>query len=358
MTHLERLQDSLSRLGASSALISSEINQRYLSEFSFSDGYILVTQNEGFLLTDSRYIEAARAQARGFSVILSSGGMLESLRELICALSLSEIVIEEEELPCSLLKKLSESLSGIEISFGASDVLRSLREVKTEEEIGKIAEAQRLTDEAFSHILDYISPRRTEKDVALELEFFMRKRGAEGVAFDTIAVSGKASSLPHGVPTDTPLRQGFLTMDFGARVDGYCSDMTRTVVIGRADGEMRRVYDTVLRAQATALSVIRGGLSCFDADKAARDVIRQAGYGENFGHSLGHGVGMFIHEAPSLSPKADPSRLLVAGNVVTVEPGIYIEGKYGCRIEDMITIRPDGSVYNFTKSTKELIEIT
>jgi Xaa-Pro aminopeptidase len=146
-------------------------------------------------------------------------------------------------------------------------------------------------------------------------------------------------------------------MDFGASVDGYCSDMTRTVVIGKADEEMRRVYDTVLNAQQTALSVIREGISCFDADKAARDVITEAGFGPNFGHSLGHGVGMFIHEFPSLSPKAAPSSVLVAGNVVTVEPGIYIEGKYGCRIEDMVVIAPDGSLHNFTKSKKDLIEI-
>lgn len=357
MTHLERFQSSLRRLGAQSALISSEINQRYLSGFQFSDGYILVTQAEAYLLTDSRYIEAARAEVKDFSVILSSGGMLGSLKKLISDLRLYEIVIEEDELSCSLLKKFSETLSGIEINFGASDILRSLREIKTEAEIAKIAEAQALTDEAFSHILEFLSPHCTEKEVALELEFFMRKRGAEGVAFDTIAVSGKASSLPHGVPSDIPLQQGFLTMDFGAKVDGYCSDMTRTVVIGHADEDMRLVYDTVLRAQTTALSVIRGGVSCFDADSAARDVIRQAGFGEYFGHSLGHGVGMFIHESPSLSPKADPSKPLVAGNVVTVEPGIYLEGKYGCRIEDMIAIRQDGSLYNFTMSTKELIEI-
>ena len=357
MTHLERFQHALTKTGASCALISSEINQRYLSGFLFSDGYILVTPTCGYLLTDSRYIEAARASVKELSVVLSSGGMLESLRRLVSDLSPESIVIEEDSLSCSALKRLSEMLSGIEINFGASDILRSLREIKTESEISKIAEAQRLTDEAFSHILDFITPNRTETEVALELEFFMRKRGAEGVAFDTIAVSGSSSSLPHGVPSDIQLRQGFLTMDFGAKVDGYCSDMTRTVVIGRADEQMRLVYDTVLNAQKTALSVIRGGVSLFDADKTARDVIREAGFGENFGHSLGHGVGMYIHESPSLSPKADPSSILMAGNVVTVEPGIYIEGKYGCRIEDMIAIRQDGSVYNFTKSPKELIEI-
>lgn len=357
MTRLEAFQSALRDAGAPCALISSEINQRYLSGFSFSDGYILVTQNEGILLTDSRYIEAARKEARDFTVISSSGSMLEALKKLIIDLQTKEIAIEEDELSCSTLKKLSGMLSGVEINFGASEILRSLRAIKTDNEIEKIAEAQALTDAAFTHILDFLSPRRTEKEVALELEFFMRKNGAEGVAFDTIAVSGCASSLPHGVPSDLQLRPGFLTMDFGARVDGYCSDMTRTVAIGRADEEMRRVYDTVLRAQTAALSVIRGGISCYDADRAARDVIREAGYGANFGHSLGHGVGMFIHEAPSLSPKADTTSVLAPGNVVTVEPGIYIEGRFGCRIEDMVAIKQDGSLYNFTKSKKELIEI-
>ena len=357
MTALQAFREALKKSGAEAAIISSEINQRYLSEFAFSDGYVLITANEGYLLTDSRYIEAAKKTAAEMNVLLASGGMLPSLRRLIYDKRLSSVIIEEEELSCASLKKFTEGLAGVEIKFGASEILRTLRAVKSPAEIKKIAEAQALTDEAFLHILDFISPRRTEKEVALELEFFMRRKGAEGVAFDTIAVSGPASSLPHGVPTDTPLRQGFLTMDFGAKVDGYCSDMTRTVVIGRADEELRRVYDTVLRAQKAALSVIREGISCYDADRAARDIIREAGYGECFGHSLGHGVGMFIHEAPSLSPKSDPSLTLRAGNVITVEPGIYLEGRFGCRIEDMVAICPDGSAYNFTKSPKELIEI-
>ena len=197
----------------------------------------------------------------------------------------------------------------------------------------------------------------TERDVALELEFFMRKNGAEAVAFNTIAVSGSASSMPHGVPSDVKLRQGFLTMDFGAKYKGYCSDMTRTVVIGRADDEMKRLYNTVLSAQTAAIEQIKGGMLCRDADGIARSIIREAGYGDAFSHSLGHGVGIDVHEKPSLSQKAAEDSRLLPGNVVTVEPGIYLEGKYGCRIEDMIAINQDGSVYNFTASPKNLIEI-
>ncbi len=341
----------------SGALISSQINQRYLSDFEFSDGYILVTPSEAFLMTDSRYIEAARSKCPHLCVILAVNGMLDTLKGIIQDKGLSSLLIEEASLSCSEHRRFEEAFKGVEMKFGASELLKALRAVKSSEEIARIAEAQRLTDEAFLHILDYITPERTEKEIALELEFFMRRSGAEAVAFDTIAVSGKNSSLPHGVPSDRPIGCGFLTMDFGAKVDGYCSDMTRTVVIGRADGEMKLIYNTVLRAQLTALDIIRGGVSCREADGAARSVIRDAGFGSCFGHSLGHGVGMFIHEFPNLSPKADPASVLQAGNVVTVEPGIYIEGKYGCRIEDMVSIAPDGSLHNFTRSTKDLIEI-
>ena len=254
-------------------------------------------------------------------------------------------------------QRFCNAFDGCELISGASEILKELRAVKTDEELRRITEAQRITDAAFLHILEFISPERTEKEVALELEFFMRKSGAEGVAFDTIAVSGASSSLPHGIPSDRKLQGGFLTMDFGAKYMGYCSDMTRTVVIGKADEEMKLVYETVLKAQTAALNGIHGGMSCRDADALARDVIREAGYGASFGHSLGHGVGMFIHEFPNLSPRAAESSTLKTGHVVTVEPGIYLEGRFGCRIEDMIAILSDGSVHNFTKSPKELIEL-
>ena len=198
----------------------------------------------------------------------------------------------------------------------------------------------------------------TEIEVALELEFFMRRQGANGLAFDTIAVSGSASSLPHGVPRACKLEKGFLTMDFGARVGGYCSDMTRTIVIGKADAEIKKLYHTVLSAQLAALDAAKEGASCAGLDKIARDIIDANDcYKGAFGHSLGHGVGLLVHENPRLSPKASKDDRLQRGNVVTFEPGIYLESKYGCRIEDMVAIRPDGTVHNFTRSTKELIEL-
>ena len=194
----------------------------------------------------------------------------------------------------------------------------------------------------------------TEIEVAAELEYFMRKSGADGFAFETIAVSGVSSSLPHGTPKNVKLRPGFLTMDYGARVGGYCSDMTRTVVIGKADAEMKKLYNTVLSAQQAALDFLRAGVDCAAADKVARDIIDKD-YEGAFGHSLGHSVGLFIHESPNLSSRS-VGRILRGGEVVTVEPGIYLSGKYGCRIEDMVLITENG-IENFTKSPKELVEI-
>lgn len=357
MTNLQRFQAALPSLEADGAIISSTVNQLYLSDFHYSDGYLLITPTKAYLLADFRYIEAARASVTGFEIIRPEGGMLSALDELIRSNALGTVAMEDASISCADFGLFSKKLTSCVLSTGASELLRDLRMTKTPDELDRIARAQALTDAAFEHILGYLSTDITERDVALELEFFMRRNGADGIAFDTIAVSGAASSLPHGVPSDVKLRRGFLTMDFGAKYNGYCSDMTRTVVIGKADADMRRLYNTVLSAQAAALEQIREGMLCKDADEIARSIIRDAGFGKCFGHSLGHGVGMNIHEAPSLSSKADQSSYLKRGNVVTVEPGIYIEGMYGCRIEDMIAIDHDGKIRNFTKSPKNLIEL-
>ncbi len=356
---IEALREKLLRDKNEGILISSEINQRYLSGFAYTDGYIVVLSDKAYLLADFRYIEAARARvsAKDFEVVMPEGGMLSEIA-LLCAIEkIGKIYIEDGTLSCAMLEKLREKMPEIEFAGGATDALTALRSVKTPWELGKIAEAQAVTDKAFEHIMGFIKPDMTEIEVALELEFFMRRNGAETTAFETIAVSGSASSMPHGVPKNLPLEKGFLTMDFGARVDGYCSDMTRTVVIGRADDEMKRLYNTVLAAQRAALDIIGESVSCKLADTTARDIIENAGYRGCFGHSLGHGVGMYIHESPRLSQSCNDGDLLVRGNVVTVEPGIYIEGKYGCRIEDMIAIDHSGKLLNFTQSPKELIEI-
>ena len=340
-------------------LISSPINQRYLSGLDFTDGYLLILAERAYLLADFRYIEVARATADAevFEVVMPEGRMTAEIALLCATEGISKLYAEEAAISLADHKRLSDALSGVELVSGASAEIEKLREHKAPSELARIASAQEITDAAFQHILGFITPERTEREVALELEFFMRSHGADGVAFETIAVSGSASSMPHGVPRDIPLERGFLTMDFGAAKDGYCSDMTRTVVIGKADADMRRLYETVLAAQSAALEMLAEGSGCAAADKVARDVIDGAGYGGCFGHSLGHGVGMLVHEAPRLSSAAPADSTLARGHVVTVEPGIYIAGKYGCRIEDMVAIDHHGKLLNFTKSPKCLIEI-
>ncbi len=358
MTHLQTFTEALKAAGFDAAIVSDKLNQRYLSGFDFDDGLVLVTLSGSYLITDFRYAEAARAKADpDMSVLTPENGQLICVAGLLEEHGAHTVAVEEKALSVAAFDRYKTVLDKVTLTGGASRILEELRMVKDTLELQTIARAQEVTDAAFAHIMGWIKPDMTEMEVALELEFFMRRNGAECTAFETIAVSGTNSARPHGVPRRTKLEKGFLTMDFGARVDGYCSDMTRTVVIGSADAELKRIYNTVLKAQTAALEAAAEGVGCAYLDKVARDIINEAGYEGRFGHSLGHGVGMFIHESPRLSFAAPADMLLARGHVVTFEPGIYIEGKYGCRIEDMACIRPDGSFYNFTKSPKELIEL-
>lgn len=225
--------------------------------------------------------------------------------------------------------------------------------IKTEQEIQNISKAAALGDRCFSHILGFIKPGMSEKQVAAEIKWFLITNGAEGLAFDTISVSGKRSCLPHGEPTDKRIEKGeFLTLDFGAVIDGYCADMTRTIAIGSVTDEMRRVYDVVLEAQLAAIDFIKAGVRCFDADKTARDIIANAGYGEYYPHGLGHGVGKLVHEPPTLNAKSE--EILEKNMVITIEPGIYIPDKFGVRIEDLAIVT-DFGIINKIESQKELI---
>ena len=355
MTHLKKLQTRLSEIGADAVIVSSEISQRYLSGFAYTDGYLLISPTKAIMLTDFRYTEAAKKEVNDFEIIEPQGTMFGELYRLMLAEGYENVAIEEKELTLADHENMCYQMPKVNLIKGASALIDNLRIVKDAEEIAIITEAQRMTDLAFEHILKFINRNVTEREIAIEIEFFMRKLGAESAAFDTIAVSGAVSSLPHGVPRDVKIENGFLTMDFGAKYKGYCADMTRTVVIGRADEEMKRIYNTVYTAQKAALEALKAGMLCREADAIARRIIDGAGYEGRFGHGLGHGVGMFIHEAPRLSARAGDA-VLEVGNIVTVEPGIYIEGKYGCRIEDMVAITEDG-ILNFTKSPKELIEL-
>ncbi len=359
MTHLQACKEQLKARGADALIVSSKIGQRYLSDFNYDDGYVLVTVDRSYLLTDFRYIEAANAQVNhaDFTVVAPKGGLIAEIAARLRENNASVVLVEEKEMTIAEFETLQENLSAFDLRIGGSALLEKLRLFKDETEIARIRKAQAITDQTFSYIIRFIKPEMTELEVALEMEFYMRKLGSEGVAFETIAVSGTNSSRPHGVPRNVKLEKGFFTMDFGARFEGYDSDMTRTVVLGRADAEMKRLYNTVLAAQTAAIESLHVGIGCREVDRIARDLINNAGYEGCFGHSLGHGVGMFIHESPRFAPSAALDQTLAVGHVVTVEPGIYLAGKYGCRIEDMIYARPDGTVEDLTHSPKELIEL-
>ncbi len=342
-----------SSLGKNEAfLITSEENMIYVTGFPHSEGRVLITGNEALFFVDSRYIEAVTKSVNSCEVVLMTS-FHKQLGEYAEKLDIKRIFTEAEGISVADFSALCKNVSCEFKAEKTDDLLTSLRRKKNEEEKQKILKAQAIAEKAFDHILGFMKEGVTEREIALELDFFMLKNGAECVSFDTIAVSGKNTSLPHGVPSDKKIGRGdFITMDYGAVVDGYHSDMTRTVAVGEISSKQSEIYETVLKAQKKSLEVLRAGISGFDADKAARDIIAQAGYGEFFGHGTGHGVGLQIHESPRLSPKS--SHILEVGDVVTVEPGIYIPDTFGVRIEDMAFITENG-FENLTKAQKSLI---
>lgn len=344
MTRIDKLTKNLG--DKEGFYISSYANIFYYSGFTSEDARLIITKDESLLFTDSRYTVQAREQAKDFEI-----RDIKNL-DIIKDLGIEKLGFEEDYLTVKELAKIN--VGDIKV-FPAGNMISKPRQTKDQFEIKKISEAERLGDEAFSHILDFIKVGKTEKEIALELEFFMRKHGAEKLSFDTIVASGERSCMPHGVASDKVLAEGeFLTLDFGCVLDGYCSDMTRTVALGNPTDEMRNVYDTVLKAQLSALEFIGVGKPCREVDSVARKIITDAGFGENFGHSLGHSVGIEIHENPNLSPNSID--VLEVGNVLSVEPGIYLDGLFGVRIEDLVVISEKNTV-NLTKSKKELIII-
>ena len=336
------------------ALILSQANRLYYTDFDADAGALWVTADDACFLTDFRYIEAAEKAVRGVRCVQSNRLFADAIAALKKA-GVEQLFLEDETLTVAERRRFLRAADGVELvcDHTLCRTVWNHRRVKDAAEKARIEAAQAITDDGFSYILSRIAVGRTERDIALDLEMYMRRQGADSMAFDIIAASGENGSLPHAVPSDRALCRGdFLTLDFGATVDGYRSDMTRTVALGEIDDEQRCVYDTVLRAQQVCLSGLRAGLTGDEGDRLARAVIEDAGYGDAFGHSTGHGVGIDIHEQPRLSPRAD--EVLCPGHVVTVEPGIYLAGRFGVRIEDMVMITENGC-YNFTKSEKQLI---
>lgn len=356
MTRIEKLRNAMSAAGIDGFYVTSPENHRYFSNFNNPDGQLLITMDRAFMFADFRYTEAAKREAAdGFEVVMPESGDDRVVKRYAEECGVKALGFEEDVLCYAEYSELKASLSSCEL-VPAAKLPRDIRVIKEDREVAAMEKAQRIAEKALEELLGVITYGMTETEVAAELEYRMKKLGSDGAAFETIAVSGKNSSSPHGVPRPVKLEKGFLTLDFGAMIDGYKSDMTRTVVIGKADNDMKKLYDTVLKAQCAAIDVIAEGKNNFEMDKIARDIIYAAGYEGCFGHSLGHGVGLLIHESPNLSPRSPKDMTLRCGEVVTVEPGIYVEGKYGCRIEDMVLITPGGS-RNLTKAPKELIEI-
>ena len=351
---INKLKEFLKEKNAA-ALIMSEENICYFTSFHSSNGYLVVTGEKAYFFTDSRYIEAAQNKITSCDEVLLLKSMKEELVPFIASLNKSELFVEAERITLSRYTELKSLFSGVTVNGNGEldKKISEIRTVKKDEQVNTIIKAQRIAEKAFDYILTFIKEGVTEKEVALTLEYFMLKNGADALSFDTIAVSGKNSSMPHGVPTDKKIEKvDFITMDYGAVCDFYHSDMTRTVAVGEVSSKQIEVYETVLKAQEEAFRVMKAGVPCKDVDKAARDTIVNAGYGEYFGHGLGHGVGVEIHELPSLNPSS--GAILEVGNIVTNEPGIYLPGEFGVRIEDMALITEDG-YENLTLSEKKLI---
>lgn len=351
---LNALRQKMSEMGLDAIYINSAENHLYMSGFDNPDGHLVITKEKAYVFADFRYIEAAKAEASSTFEVCLPGK--PTLNEIVRDGNVKNLGYEDRRMTCASLAGLKKTLDGMGVEFcPVGGIFTEIRSYKTDDEVENILAAQHIAEGAFDHILKVITHDMTETEVAAELEYYMKKNGSQKPSFDTICVSGTASSRPHGVPRPVKLEKGFLTMDYGAMVNGYHSDMTRTIVIGKADADMTKLYNTVLQAQLAAIDAITEGVKNADMDKVARDIIDNAGYKGCFGHSLGHGVGLEIHEQPGLSGGMGEATLKV-GQIVTVEPGIYIEGKYGCRIEDMVYIIPGGKK-NLTNCPKELIEV-
>ncbi|MBU9724177.1 MULTISPECIES: M24 family metallopeptidase [Bacillaceae] len=351
MKRLEKLREQLGKNEIDGLLITSNYNRRYVTGFTGTAGVALVSENGAKFITDFRYVEQAKEQAEGFDIVQHTGPIQEEIANQVKALGIKNLGFEKDYVTYSTYDTYGKAIDATLVPV--SGMIEKMRLIKDSGELKIIKEAVEIADAAFTHIQDYIRPGVKEIDVSNELEFFMRKQGAVSSSFDIIVASGYRSALPHGVASDKVIENGELvTLDFGAYYKGYCSDITRTVAVGNVSDELRDIYQTVLEAQLKGVEGIKPGMTGIEADALTRDHIKAKGYGQYFGHSTGHGMGLEVHEGPGLSHKSDT--LLEPGMVVTVEPGIYIAGLGGTRIEDDIVITEDGNEI-LSSSTKELI---
>lgn len=352
MNHIKQIADRLEEYGLDAMLILSEAGERYAVGFH-GEGLTLISKTDCWYFTDSRYIEAANREISGAHIdCVGRGRSHRTLAaQVIERQALGKVGFESDFVSVDMLERYQQELPCALIAAPA--LVRDLRGAKDGEELERMVRSQAITDRVFANILDYIRPGMTEREVAARIVYELMRLGASRPSFDPIVAAGANGSMPHAVPGDTVIESGmFVTMDFGGVYQGYCSDMTRTVAVGQPTQEMCLVYDTVLKAQRAGLAAARAGIAGCEVDAAARTVIEQAGYGEYFGHALGHSLGLEIHEGPNFSPSEQA--IMPVGAVVSCEPGIYLPGRFGVRIEDVVILREDGCE-DITTSPKELI---
>ncbi|MEK4486443.1 aminopeptidase P family protein [Psychrobacillus sp. FSL H8-0484] len=348
---LEKLRAALEERGVDALLITNGHSRRYMTGFTGTAGVAIVSKQDAVFITDFRYTEQAASQIKDFRIVQHTKTLIEEVANQVSELGIHSLGFEKDDVTYSSFEMYKLAISADLVPL--SGLVEKIRLIKTEEEISIIKAACRIADEAYEHIVTYIKPGMTELQVSNELEFFMRKRGATSSSFDTIVASGIRSALPHGVATDKVIEEGdFVTLDFGAVYNGYISDTTRTVAVGEPTEQLKEIYQVVLDAQLLALEKVKPGMTGKEADAIARDYIASKGYGEAFGHSLGHGIGLEVHEGPGLSFRSDV--VLEPGMVITIEPGIYLPNIGGVRIEDDALVTENG-LEKLTHSTKELL---
>ncbi|RFU61928.1 Xaa-Pro peptidase family protein [Bacillus sp. V59.32b] len=351
MEKLERFREKMETVQVDGFLITSTYNRRYMTNFTGSAGIVLISRKEAKFITDFRYVEQAGKQAQGFEIVQHTGTITDEVASQAKAMGIKRLGFEQDHVTFASYKVYETAFEGELVPV--SGLIEKLRLIKTPSEIKILKEAAQIADAAFTHITQYIRPGLTELEVSNELEFFMRKQGAASSSFDTIVASGYRGALPHGVASDKVIEKGELvTLDYGAYYNGYVSDITRTLAVGQPSDELKNIYNIVLEAQLRGMAGIKPGMTGKEADALTRNFIAEKGYGESFGHSTGHGIGLEVHEGPALSVRSET--ILEPGMAVTVEPGIYVAELGGVRIEDdtIITIQGNESL---THSTKELI---